>query len=174
MPCVAIANYETIFVAEPEIPAEQVDQLIAKIKEVVAAHKGSVLSEDRWGRRRLAFSIRSYREGYYAVLTFNGEPTVVEALEHLYRVSDPVLRHLVIRSVEKSKKWTPRRERTGEGHRSARSGTGSRGTHAGAAASSAAPGSAGASAEASPAAPASSSISTLGADSAPLEGGKLS
>ena len=171
----AIANYETVFVAEPEIPAEQVDQLIAKIKEVVAAHKGSVLSEDRWGRRRLAYSIRSHREGYYAVLTFNGEPTVVAALEHLYRVSDSVLRHLVIRPVEKSKKWAPRRERTGEGHRPARSGAGSRGTHGGAPASAtAASPAAGGPAIVAPAVPTSGTASPAGDDGALPEGGKLS
>ncbi len=51
---VAVNKYETVFVAEPEIPTEQVDQLINKIKDTVTSHNGSLTSEDRWGRRRMA------------------------------------------------------------------------------------------------------------------------
>ena len=116
----AVNTYETVFVAEPEIPAEQVDQLITKIKETVASHHGSVTSEDRWGRRRLAYSIHGHREGFYSVLTFTAEPTVISAIEHLYNVTDSVLRHLTIRHIEKHKKFAPRKERpagASDGHR---------------------------------------------------------
>lgn len=121
-PIVAIANYETVFVAEPEISAEQADQFVNKIKEVITAHQGAVLSEDRWGRRRLAYAIRGHREGFYGVLTFSAQPTVVAALDHLYRVTDSVLRFLVVRQIQKVSKWKPRRERPPEGHRPGRPG----------------------------------------------------
>ena len=75
----AAITYETVFLAEPEIPTEQVDQIISKLKETIAAHQGSVASEDRWGRRRLAYPIHGHREGFYSVLTFSAEPTVVAA-----------------------------------------------------------------------------------------------
>ena len=108
---VAVNKYETVFVAEPEIPTEQVDQLVAKLKETVAAHQGSVASEDRWGRRRMAYPIHGHREGFYSVLTFSAEPTVVTAIEHLYNVTDTVLRHLTIKHIKRNKKFAPRKER---------------------------------------------------------------
>jgi len=121
-------SYETVFIAEPEIPTEQVDQLVAKIKETIGAHKGSVTSEDRWGRRRLAYPLRGHREGFYGVLNFTAEPTVIAALEHLYNVTDAVIRQLTIRHYPSNKKFAPRRVRpAGEAHRGpGRSGPGMR------------------------------------------------
>src|SRR5579863_768228 len=107
----AAITYETVFLAEPEIPTEQVDQIISKLKETIAAHQGSVASEDRWGRRRLAYPIHGHREGFYSVLTFSAEPTVVAAIEHLYNVTDTILRHLTIRHIKRNKKFAPKRER---------------------------------------------------------------
>lgn len=104
-------KYETVFVAEPEIPTDQVDQLLNKIKQTVADHKGAMVSEDRWGRRRLAYTIRGFREGYYTVINFTAEPTVVAALDHLFNVTDTVVRHLTIRHVVRKKTFRPRRER---------------------------------------------------------------
>ena len=104
-------KYETVFIAEPEIPNDQVDQLVAKIKDTVTAHKGSVIGEDRWGRRRMAYPIHGFREGFYTVINFTAEPTVVSALEHLYNVTDTVIRQLTIRHYPSNKKFAPRRER---------------------------------------------------------------
>ncbi len=121
-------KYETVFIAEPEIPADQVDQLINKIKETITAHKGSLTSEDRWGKRRLAYPLRGHREGFYTVLNFTAEPTVIMALEHLYNVTDVVIRQLTIRHYPSNKKFAPRRERpAGDTHRGpGRSGSGPR------------------------------------------------
>ena len=122
-------KYETVFIVEPEIPTEQVDQLIAKIKDAITTHKGSVTSEDRWGRRRLAYPVRGHREGFYTVLNFTAEPTVISALEHLYNVTDTVIRQLTIRHYPSNKKFAPRRERSSasDSHRgSGRSGSGMR------------------------------------------------
>lgn len=104
-------KYETVFIAEPEIPTEQVDQLINKVKETIASHQGSLTSEDRWGRRRLAYPLRGHREGFYTVLNFTAEPTVIVALEHLYNVTDVVIRQQTIRHYPSNKKFRPRRER---------------------------------------------------------------
>ena len=87
-------NYETVFIAEPEISNDQVDQLINKIKGAVATAQGTITGEDRWGRRRMAYAINAHKEGYYAVLTFTAEAGAVNAIEHLYNVTDSVIRHL--------------------------------------------------------------------------------
>jgi small subunit ribosomal protein S6 len=122
-----VINYETVFITEPEIANEQVDQLINKIKQVITTNKGAVTGEDRWGRRRLAYPIQGHREGFYTVLTYNAEPAVVSGLEHLFNITDTVVRHLTIRVIKKNKTFRPRRERPA-GATDARTGrpTGSR------------------------------------------------
>ncbi len=104
-------TYETVFIAEPEISNDQVEQLIAKIKQAIATNQGTVTGEDRWGRRRLAYTIHGHREGYYAVLNFTAEAAVVMAIEHLYNVTDSIMRHLTIRVIKKHKTFRPRREK---------------------------------------------------------------
>lgn len=106
-----IANYETVFITEPDITNEQVDQLVSKIKQTISAKSGSLTAEDRWGRRRLAYPIQGHREGFYSVLTYTAEGAVVNDLEHLFRVTDSILRHLTIKVIKKNKKFAPRRER---------------------------------------------------------------
>ena len=104
-------TYETVFIAEPEISNDQVDQLIAKIKQAVTANQGTLTGEDRWGRRRMAYAIHGHREGYYAVLNFSAQAGVVSAIEHLYNVTDSVIRHLTTRVIKSKKTFRPRKER---------------------------------------------------------------
>jgi small subunit ribosomal protein S6 len=107
----AVSNYETVFIVEPEIPTDQIDQLINRIKETIGAHSGTVTGEDRWGRRRMAYPIQGFREGFYTVLNYTAEPTIIVALEHLFNVTDSVMRQLSIKVIKKTKKFAPRRER---------------------------------------------------------------
>ena len=107
----ATNNYETVFIAEPEIANDQVDQLVARIKQEVDSHSGTVTGEDRWGRRRLAYPIQGHREGFYVVMNYSAEPGAVDALEHFFKVTDSIVRHLTTRVIKKNKKFAPRRER---------------------------------------------------------------
>jgi small subunit ribosomal protein S6 len=108
---VSVNTYETVFIAEPEISNDQVDQLISKIKQAITTHQGTVTGEDRWGRRRLAYPIHGHREGFYAVMNFTAAAEVVNAIEHLYNVTDSVVRHLTTRVIKKNKTFRPRREK---------------------------------------------------------------
>ena len=105
----AVNNYETVFIAQPEIATDKVEQFLGKIKQVVTEHKGAMTHEDRWGRRRLAYPIHGFREGFYVVLNFNAEGTVVGGLEHLFRVTDFIIRHMTIKVIKKNKTFPPRR-----------------------------------------------------------------
>ncbi len=119
----AVSPYETVFIAEPEIPNDQVDQIVNKIKQFVTAAQGTVTGEDRWGRRRLAYPIQGHKEGFYAVLNFTAEPTVVNAIEHFFAVTDSIVRHMTIKVIKKTKKFAPRRERPAGAAEGSRPGT---------------------------------------------------
>jgi len=108
---VSVLPYETVFIAEPEISNDQVDQLINKIKQAITANQGTLTGEDRWGRRRMAYAIHGHREGFYAVLNFTAESGVVMAIEHLYNVTDSVMRHLTTRVIKSKKTFRPRKEK---------------------------------------------------------------
>ena len=107
----SVITYETVFIAEPEISNDQVDQLINKVKQAVTANQGTITGEDRWGRRRLAYPIRGHREGFYVILGFSSESGAVSAIEHLYNVTDSVMRHMTTRVIKSKKTFRPRKER---------------------------------------------------------------
>ncbi len=102
-------SYELVFICQPEIGTDELDTLTKKLKDLIQKNDGSVTNEDRWGRKRLAYSIQGHREGFYDLLTFQAPGATIADLEHQLKVSDSVIRHLFIR-IEKSGK-KPRREK---------------------------------------------------------------
>lgn len=117
----AAKTYETVLIAEPELSAEQAEQLVTKVKQVISGQSGNVTNEDRWGRRRLAYPIQGHRDGFYVILAHTSESGVVGALDHFFNVTDTVIRHMTTRVIKSKKTFAPRRERPAgapEGYRS--------------------------------------------------------
>lgn len=90
-------QYETVYVLRPDLEGEQTQELINRYKEVVTNYDGEVLEVTEWGKRRLAYEIDEYREGYYVIMKFQDEKNVTAELERLMRISESVLRYLTTR-----------------------------------------------------------------------------
>jgi small subunit ribosomal protein S6 len=82
------------------LPAEAdesvVGQAVERITRVVAEGGGTVQSIDRWGRKRFAYPIAKQQEGYYVVVEFTAEPSVIAELERTLHLADEVLRFKVV------------------------------------------------------------------------------
>lgn len=82
------------------LPAEAdesvIGQTVERITRVVSEGGGAVDNIDRWGRKRLAFEIAKQHEGYYVVVDFTAEPTVIVELERTLHLADEVLRFKVV------------------------------------------------------------------------------
>lgn len=79
---------------------EVVDGHLKKIVDVLSENGGEVTGVDKWGKRRLAYEIDGNTEGYYAVIDFNAEEEATKALEHSLKLTDDILRHLLVRKPE--------------------------------------------------------------------------
>ncbi len=89
--------YETIFVLKPELEKEVNDAFIAKVKDAISV-AGEVESVDEWGKRKLAYEIdKKYTEGYYVLVNFKAEKSVLDSLDYLYKVTDDVIRSIVVK-----------------------------------------------------------------------------
>ena len=64
---------------------------------MVTSQGGEVLDVTEWGKRRLAYEINDYREGYYVIMKFKDESNVTAELERLMRINDSVMRYLTTR-----------------------------------------------------------------------------
>lgn len=93
-------QYESLYVLRPDLEGEQTQDMISRFKEVVSNHGGTVLEVNEWGKRRLAYEINEYREGYYVIMKFEDENNVTAELERLMRINDSVIRYLTTRVEE--------------------------------------------------------------------------
>ena len=90
-------QYETMYILHPELEEEAIDGAVERFKALITDQGGNVERLDRWGKRRLAYEIKKVREGYYVVMWFSAEPSVVTELDRVFKISGEVLRHLIVR-----------------------------------------------------------------------------
>lgn len=89
------ANYEAVYILQPDLSEEQIAALVAKFKAVVEAN-GTVSEIDEWGKRRLAYPINDEEEGVYTVIDFTSEPSFPAELDRVYKITEGVMRSLII------------------------------------------------------------------------------
>ena len=90
-------QYETIFVTEPTLTEEEIDELIKGYESLLTSAKGKVLKTEKWGKRRLAYPITRREEGIYVLMVIECPPQMVKEIERRYRMNDRILRHLTVR-----------------------------------------------------------------------------
>jgi small subunit ribosomal protein S6 len=92
--------YETMLVLKPDLEPEKTAETVAKYQSLVQEHGGEVTQLEELGKRRLAYEIKKYREGYYVVMQYNAPNDFTRELERIMRIDDNVLRYLTVRMSE--------------------------------------------------------------------------
>lgn len=90
-------NYELMYILNPALGEEAVASLNEKIKTLIES-SATIEKQDVWGRRRLAYEINDQKEGYYVLTNFSAEVDFPKELERVLKITDGVLRYLVIRT----------------------------------------------------------------------------
>lgn len=90
-------DYELAFIIEPNVDDEGVTGVVDKVSQFVGAIDGEVTSIDVWGRRKLAYPINKRYEGTYVLLQTKMPPTAIVELERNLKLSEDIIRHLLIR-----------------------------------------------------------------------------
>lgn len=99
-----VRPYELMVILEPTLDEEaQIDPLLERLQQVVVSHNGQVDHLDKWGRRRLAYEIDDRTEGFYAVMQFRAESEATRELDRLLKLTDGVVRHLIVRDEAKER-----------------------------------------------------------------------
>lgn len=93
-------NYEIIFIVDPTLDDEMKEKTVETVKEIIST-EGEVKNTEIWGLRKLEYPIEKKTEGYYAVIDFQAEPTLPKELDRRLRISDNVIRHLIVNKDEK-------------------------------------------------------------------------
>lgn len=90
-------GYETMFILQPGLEPEAEEEIVNNLKILIEKQKGEIKEIEDMGVRRLAYEINKFKEGHYFLLKFESGPRVIPELEHFFRVTDRIMRYLVIR-----------------------------------------------------------------------------
>ncbi|HJW44671.1 MAG TPA: 30S ribosomal protein S6 [Geothrix sp.] len=96
-------HYETIFIASPTLTDEQSDELVKQFEGIIAEQGGELLKTDKWGRKKLAYEVQKFSEGYYTLFEMNAGPDLIAELERRFRNHDSVIKYLSVRMDEAEK-----------------------------------------------------------------------
>jgi len=95
-----VRKYETVFILRPELDEDKTTEMVEKFKSLVEEKGGEIISLDKWGKRRLAYEIDNTKEGFYVVSKFKAESALTSELNRVFRISDDILRHIIVREDE--------------------------------------------------------------------------
>jgi len=92
-----LRDYELVFIISSEVAEEKTDTIIDDVSQFITKIGGTISDVERWGKRKLAYPIRHFTEGDYVLTRFKLEPALSQELEANLRISEEVLRHLLIK-----------------------------------------------------------------------------
>lgn len=92
-----LPGYELVFIISPEVVDENLDATIGTVSQFITGKEGTVSDVDQWGKKRLAYPIKHFAEGTYVLVRFAMEPQHNKELETNLKISEDILRHLLIK-----------------------------------------------------------------------------
>ncbi|EGV34422.1 30S ribosomal protein S6 [Segatella oulorum] len=90
-------QYETVFILTPVLSDEQMKETVAKFRNLLTDNGAEILNEEAWGLKKMAYAIDKKSTGFYCLIEFKGEPTIVNTLETGYRRDERVIRYMTTR-----------------------------------------------------------------------------
>ena len=92
--------YEVMYILLPTLSAEEQDALVTRFTDLITSMNGTVEKTDRWERRHMAYEIRGFRDGYYVVVRFQGDPALQAEMDRQMKLTESILRHIILRRDE--------------------------------------------------------------------------
>jgi small subunit ribosomal protein S6 len=87
-------NYETVFILTPVLSEVQMKDTVEKFKKVLTDHKAEIINTENWGLKKLAYPMTGKSTGFYNLIEFTAEPSVIAILELEFRRDEKVMRFL--------------------------------------------------------------------------------
>jgi len=90
-------HYETVFILTPVLSDEQMKETVAKFKKVLTDKGEEILNEEAWGLKKMAYAIQKKSTGFYCLVEFKAEPSVIKTLDVAYRRDEKVIRYMTVK-----------------------------------------------------------------------------
>ena len=102
-------HYETVFILTPVLSDVQMKEAVEKFKGILVGEGATIVNEEHWGLKKLAYPIQKKSTGFYAFIEFDAEPSVIEKLELQYRRDEKVIRFLTFRQDKYAHQYAEKR-----------------------------------------------------------------
>lgn len=89
-------TYEALFIVSPELEDDAIQAVASAVEQIVTGQGGTTVRLDIWGKRRLAYPVRKHNEGCYVLFRFEADASVLPKLETHFKLTDEIIRHLVV------------------------------------------------------------------------------
>ena len=90
-------QYETVFILTPVLSDEQMKETVAKFTKLLADNGAEIVNEEIWGLKKMAYAIEKKSTGFYNLLEFRAEPSVIKTLETGFRRDEKVIRFMTVK-----------------------------------------------------------------------------
>ena len=90
-------QYETVFILTPVLSDEQTKETVAKFKKILTDNGAEILNEEAWGLKKMAYAIDKKSTGFYNLVEFKGEPSLIKKLETGFRRDEKVIRFMTVK-----------------------------------------------------------------------------
>ncbi|MBM2840020.1 MAG: ribosomal protein [Bacteroidetes bacterium] len=95
-------TYESTVILNASLDDAQIDAVIGRIQETITKNGGTITSLNKWGRKRLSYSINKKTNGFYVIIEFTGSGELIGLLERSFQLDEMVLRYLTIKLDKKA------------------------------------------------------------------------
>ncbi|MBA9028066.1 MULTISPECIES: 30S ribosomal protein S6 [Bacillaceae] len=88
-------KYEIMYIIRPNIEEDAKKALVERFNTILTDNGAEMTEAKEWGKRRLAYEINDFRDGYYMLLKINGEAAAIQEFDRLAKISEDIIRHMV-------------------------------------------------------------------------------
>jgi small subunit ribosomal protein S6 len=97
-------SYEIMFIVRPDVEEPELDKLIETVSGYVTTGGGTVKTTEKMGRRRLAYTVKKFNDGFYVLLIVDAPAALITEIERRLRVSEQVIKFITVRMDEEDKR----------------------------------------------------------------------
>ena len=97
-------NYEIMFIVNPSVAEDEIDKINTQLESVITSGGGKIGKIEKMGKRRLAYAVDKFTDGFYVLFVTTANGAIVREIERRLRVMDPVIKYITVRMDEDMKR----------------------------------------------------------------------
>lgn len=90
-------SYELLYIVKADMEDEARTALISRFSDLIVADGGEIVETDEWGKRKFAYPINYINEGYYVLVNFKAQPSLIAELERNFRITEDTIRFMFVK-----------------------------------------------------------------------------